>query len=85
MKKINYLLIILSIAFGSLNAQQNVADFENLTLSSESYWDGSDLSGTNISILYLAVFFFWRLSIPQCLRYYLWSCIWLLVFWMELF
>ena len=45
MKKINYLLIILSIAFGSLNAQMNVADFENLTLSSESYWDGSDLSG----------------------------------------
>ena len=30
MKKINYLLIILSIAFGDLNAQQNVADFENL-------------------------------------------------------
>ena len=45
MKKINYLLTILSISVGSLFAQQNVGDFENLTLSSESYWDGSDMSG----------------------------------------
>ena len=45
MKKINYLLTILSISVGSFFAQQNVGDFENLTLSSESYWDGSDMSG----------------------------------------
>ena len=45
MKKINYLLTILSISVGSLFAQQNVGDFENLTLASESYWDGSDMSG----------------------------------------
>ena len=56
MKKINYLLIILSIAFGSLNAQQNVADFENLTLSSESYWDGSDLSGQHNNSIFSSSF-----------------------------
>ena len=56
MKKINYLLTILSIAFGSLNAQQNVADFENLTLSSESYWDGSDLSGQHNNSIFSSSF-----------------------------
>ena len=56
MKKINYLLIILSIAFGNLNAQQNVADFENLTLSSESYWDGSDLSGQHNNSIFSSSF-----------------------------
>ena len=56
MKKINYLLIILSIAFGSLNAQQNIADFENLTLSSETYWDGSDLSGLSLASEYTSSF-----------------------------
>jgi hypothetical protein len=56
MKKINYLLIILSISLGSLNAQQNVADFENLTLSSESYWDGSDLSGQHNNFIFSSSF-----------------------------
>ena len=56
MKKINYLLTILSISFGSLNAQQNVGDFENLTLSSESYWDGSDLSGQHSSSIFSSTF-----------------------------
>lgn len=56
MKKINYLLIILSISLGSLNAQQNVADFENLTLSSESYWDGSDLSGQHNNSIFSSSF-----------------------------
>jgi hypothetical protein len=56
MKKINYLLIILTIAFGSLNAQQNVADFENLNLSSESYWDGSDLSGQHNNYIFSSSF-----------------------------
>ena len=56
MKKINYLLIILSIAIGSFNAQQNVADFENLTLSPESYWDGSDLSGLSLASEYTSSF-----------------------------
>ena len=56
MKKINYLLIILSIAFESFNAQINVADFENLTLSSESYWDGSDLSGIHNNSMFTTIF-----------------------------
>ena len=56
MKKINYLIMILSISIGSLNAQQNVADFENLTLSPESYWDGSDLSGLSLASEYTSSF-----------------------------
>jgi hypothetical protein len=31
----------------SQTVKAQVADFENLTLSAESYWDGSDLSGTH--------------------------------------
>ena len=56
MKKISYLVTILSISFGSLNAQQNVADFENLTLSSESYWNGSDSSGNSLASKYTSKF-----------------------------
>ena len=45
MKKTN-ILIAFSLALSSFTlAAQNPADFENLTLSSESYWDGSDQSG----------------------------------------
>ena len=58
MKKINYLIIILSISIGSIFAQQNVGDFENLTLASESYWDGSDMSGFhNNSVFFNIVHF----------------------------
>ena len=56
MKKINYLLTILSISAGSLFAQQNVGDFENLTLSSESYWDGSDMSGLHNNSVFTTTF-----------------------------
>jgi hypothetical protein len=56
MKKINYLLTILSISIGSLYSQQNVGDFENLTLSSESYWDGSDMSGLHNNSVFSTIF-----------------------------
>ena len=56
MKKINYLLTILSISVGSLFAQQNVGDFENLTLASESYWDGSDMSGLHNNSVFTTTF-----------------------------
>jgi hypothetical protein len=36
----------LMLSTTNMNAQ-TVADFENLTLPAESYWDGSDLSGTH--------------------------------------
>jgi len=56
MKKINTLLLIFSIFIGKLSAQQNVADFENLSLEPESYWDGSDLSGTSLASKYYTEF-----------------------------
>ena len=34
----------------------NVADFENLNLSSESYWDGSDLSGLHNNSMFTTIF-----------------------------
>ena len=56
MKKINYLTIILSISVGSIYAQHNVGDFENLTLSSESYWNGSDMLGQHNNYVFSSVF-----------------------------
>ena len=56
MKKINYLTIILSISVGSLYAQHNVGDFENLTLSSESYWNGSDMLGQHNNYVFSSVY-----------------------------
>ena len=56
MKKINYLLTILSISVGSLFAQHNVGDFENLNLSVESYWDGSDMSGQHNNSIFTTIF-----------------------------
>lgn len=44
MKKINLLICVISAAF-SLNAQ-TVSTFENLTLATDTFWDGSDLSGS---------------------------------------
>jgi hypothetical protein len=52
MKKINTLLLIFSIFIGNMKAQQNVADFENLSLENESYWNGSDLTGTSLASKY---------------------------------
>lgn len=43
MKKLNLLLTALCI--GLLAQAQNVANFENLTLAADTFWNGSDLSG----------------------------------------
>ena len=43
MKKFNFFFVSLLSAF-SVSAQ-TVADFENLTLPTDTFWDGSDLSG----------------------------------------
>ena len=56
MKKINTIILIFSIFIGKFSAQQNVADFENLSLETESYWDGSDLSGTSLASKYYTEF-----------------------------
>lgn len=37
----------LGLMLSSTNINAQTADFENLTLPAESYWDGSDLSGTH--------------------------------------
>ncbi|MBM77384.1 MAG: hypothetical protein CL846_02775 [Crocinitomicaceae bacterium] len=55
MNKINSLILALLIVSSSLKAQ-NVADFENLSLSPESYWDGSDLSGLSLASEYTSSF-----------------------------
>ena len=39
-----------------INSQNNVADFENLSLSPESYWDGSDLSGIHNNSMFTTIF-----------------------------
>ena len=53
MKKANHLFTILFALFSTSIIAQNIAGFENLSLPSESYWDGSDLSGQhNNSIFY---------------------------------
>ena len=45
------------ILFSSkINSQNNVAGFENLSLSPESYWDGSDLSGTHNNSRFTTIF-----------------------------
>ena len=57
MKKINYLItIIISVCFLNIKGQNNIADFENLTLSPESYWDGSDSSGISLATKYTSKF-----------------------------
>jgi hypothetical protein len=56
MKKINYItMLIMILAINSLKAQ-NVADFEDLNLAPESYWDGSDLSGISLATQYNSSF-----------------------------
>ena len=57
MKKINYLItIIISVCFFNIKGQNNVADFENLTLAPESYWNGSDSSGISLATKYTSKF-----------------------------
>ncbi|MDC6470900.1 DUF4465 domain-containing protein, partial [Flavobacteriales bacterium] len=54
---INYLItIIISVCFLNIKGQNNVADFENLTLSPESYWNGSDSSGFSLATKYTSKF-----------------------------
>ena len=48
MKK-NYILILVGIISFSSYSQSNVTDFEDLNLSTDSYWNGSDQSGQFIS------------------------------------
>ena len=48
MKK-NYILILAGIISFSSYSQSNVTDFEDLNLSADSYWNGSDQSGQFIS------------------------------------
>ena len=56
MKKTNYLFTVL-LAFSSFTLiAQNIASFENLTLASESYWDGSDQSGQHNNSLFNSTF-----------------------------
>lgn len=49
MKKVN--LVVFTIIWGVMSsfAQQNVVDFEELTLEPETYWNGNDMSGKFIS------------------------------------
>jgi hypothetical protein len=79
MKKISYLVTILSISFGSLNAQQNVADFENLTLSPESYWNGSDSSGNSLASKYTSKFLVGNITLSNIWNsnYNYWSDGWI--------
>lgn len=52
MKKKYFFLTAFSLIFGLANAQENIteddviSDFENLSLEPDSYWNGSDLSGS---------------------------------------
>lgn len=48
-------MLIMILAINSLKAQ-NVADFEDLNLAPESYWDGSDLSGISLATQYNSSF-----------------------------
>jgi len=58
MKKRNYLFLILLLfhSYETVSQQHNVADFENLNLSNESYWDGSDLTGNEINSIFTSNF-----------------------------
>lgn len=46
----------LGLMLSSTNINAQTADFENLTLPAESYWDGSDLSGTHNNGLFSSEF-----------------------------
>jgi len=50
---ISCLGLVLSLT--NINAQ-TVSDFENLTLTSNSFWDGSDMSGTHNNALFSSTF-----------------------------
>ena len=57
MKKLYYsTTLIFSLFLTNFYAQINVADFENLNLTPESYWDGSDLSGQHNNLIFNSTF-----------------------------
>lgn len=56
MKLKNSLLLIASLIFNFSVFAQSPATFENLTLSVESYWDGSDLTGQHNNGLFNSTF-----------------------------
>ncbi len=57
MKKIIKLATFVCLGLiASQTVKAQVADFENLTLPAESYWDGSDLSGTHNSGVFSSEF-----------------------------
>ncbi|MDG1440813.1 MAG: DUF4465 domain-containing protein [Flavobacteriales bacterium] len=57
MKKLYYsTTLIFSLFLTNFYAQINVADFENLNLTPESYWDGSDLSGQHNNLMFNSTF-----------------------------
>ena len=50
-------MLLAEILFSlKINSQNIVADFENLSLSPESYWDGSDLSGVHNNSMFTSIF-----------------------------
>ena len=80
MKKINYLMtIIIFVTNYNINGQNNVADFENLTLSPESYWDGSDSSGNSLASKYTSKFLVGNITLSNIWNsnYSYWSDGWI--------
>jgi hypothetical protein len=55
-KKLYNYIVISIFCITSIKAQNNVADFENLSLNPETYWDGSDLTGTSLASNYTTYF-----------------------------
>lgn len=58
MKKVYKLatFICLGLIASTQTVKAQIADFENLTLPAESYWDGSDLSGTHNNGIFTSEF-----------------------------
>ncbi len=54
-KKAAFACLGLVLSIQNINAQ-TVSDFENLTLSPNTYWDGSDMSGTHVNKKFSTVF-----------------------------
>jgi hypothetical protein len=80
MKKINYLMtIIIFVTNYNINGQNNVAGFENLTLSPESYWDGSDSSGNSLASKYTSKFLIGNITLSNIWNsnYSYWSDGWI--------
>ncbi|MBI2281582.1 MAG: DUF4465 domain-containing protein [Bacteroidetes bacterium] len=55
----------LGLMLPSTNINAQTADFENLTLPAESYWDGSDLSGTHNNGVFTSEFTSGDITFPN--------------------